>query len=758
MCYKMTHVPPKSRSYRHILEGNRNGRAQLEDRLRIATEQIRKKVDPDGKITRRGQNILDTIARLSRAGTFKLPRIIICEETLERLEQCEKPQEIISLEEIEHFLAVLGSGRPQDAFKFLEDHGLRVVTAFPVPKEESGKLMLLSGPSGVGKGTIQEKFLVPQGLPKWIFHNIRDRRAGERNGGMYYYVQSDQDMPTRCRTLVEMHEKGVFVASAVVHQPEIAHIPNKRSQGVGKNLFELIQNGEDWFAEVDLKLAAQLIMRARSHGIKVNYVFLLPSRFEDLMGRIIRRTLIKNGGDPDKITEKEIQNMRNRMLNAQGEISFSILLHPKYVINTENQEEAAGRSTMIALGFEPRKSPLVAEQIGKKVSGGVTINEYDDAIQSAKAEGLELLPENYPAILSVPGEINSSLRAGIDHLLKKEGRLSVPSLLDFMGNEISSLVWEARGNPVELAKQIHPGEHLKLRQKYTLAMQVGVLAPYHHADISFAQAAILDGGLAGVVALLGGDPPEKPFVVASHHREAMVRLGLIGRSYLHYSPIRIEMAKILKGIDMGGRNEKENCRLRDLAAFSFLIAMNRHVKWEYLTTADTVNQYGISGTNERDLVLNLLMGSGIPVRYYPQGNSRFDLFDREEAYVRSHRGIESWVLENREQLEQYLLQGTIPSAPITFTQIRKMVEGYVSLLDLMPEEVIGYIYDQDLRQAYILENKAKWLQKQLSSDSITTAQAQRFLDALNEERIALYERGILAHEEPLTLNDIRNLA
>jgi guanylate kinase/nicotinic acid mononucleotide adenylyltransferase len=747
---------PNVSKYGYLILGRRSAPPSPQQ-LRTAIEQVRKRIDPNGTLAARGQRVLDTVNALRSTG---LPKLIINEKTLKLLEERQTPQDVIALPAIEAFIAALNASNLEVVESFLVANGLEIMDDFPASNQKSGKLMLLSGPSAAGKGTLQEKFLIPDGLPKWVFFNIRNRRPDELNGVMYNFVQSEEDLATRCHTLAKMHQDGEFAASAVVHAPEIADIPGKRSQGVGKNLFELVSRGEDWFAEVDLKLAAQLIMRGREQRINVRYVFLLPSSFEDLMGRIIKRTIIKKGGAASKITEKDIESMKNRMINAQGEIAFSVLLNPKYVINAENQEASAAKATMGAFEFVSKKSPAIAEQIGREISGRVTVDKYDRAIQSAQTEEidpLELLPENYPAIFSIPGEIHALLQSKITALVDSKGKVSVPLLLDLMKQELRKSVWEISGNPIDLVMQIHPGEHLALRQKYTVGIQPGTLAPYHHGHISFAQAALLDGGLAGVTVLSGGTPPEKPFVVTPHHREAMVRLGLIGYPYLHYSPIRVQMAEILKGIDMGGKNEEENRRLRDLAAFSFLISMNPHLKWEYITGVDKVNNYGLSGKNERDLFLDLLIGNNIPLRYYLGGRGELELFEREDAFVAKNIGTTNWVSSKRSLIEQHLLQGTIPSVPISATDVRKMVEKQISLLDVIPKEIIGYIFDHDLRRAYVIENKAKWLQEQLSKNKISKRDAKELLKTINEERSALFELGILADGKLLRMKDIQNL-
>jgi len=55
-------------------------------------------------------------------------------------------------------------------------------------KDEQGILFILSGPSGVGKGTVRQKLFEEQtNLQYSISMTTRDKRAGETEGIDYYY-------------------------------------------------------------------------------------------------------------------------------------------------------------------------------------------------------------------------------------------------------------------------------------------------------------------------------------------------------------------------------------------------------------------------------------------------------------------------------------------------------------------------------------------------------------------------------------------
>lgn len=744
------------------------------------------KANLDRDMVRRGREIFGLVSGYTK---YQLPKIMMGEALLGRLEEASQPHGVISVEEIRAFIEAFKAHDKSATNAFQRKHELTLLDLFHPARPDSGRLMILSGPSAVGKGTIQDDYLLPQGLPKSPLDNIRNRRPGELNGVTYYFIDGP-DIPTRCQTLVQMKREGHFIATALVHEKTLVNpdgtlkIPGARSQGVGKNLFDLVEQpekgmktGRDLLVEVDLKLAAQIITRARQKRLQLNYVFLLPSSFDDLIGRIIGRTLKEAGGDPAKL---EIKKIEERLENGIGEMAFSFLLHPTYVINHEGRAEQAARDVAQAFGFKPRVSAVVGNSTKEKVSGRVTIDAYDKAIQAAREEGLELLPPNYPIVRAVPGEAAEPLRSKIDKMTDHGNkRATVPALLDVMRDpEFRALVWRAVGCPnlPALVNQIHPG----LPQRYTMAIQPGTLAPYHFGHISFAQGAILDGGLAGSVVLSGSDPPEKKFVVSAAHRESMVGLGLIGYPYLHYSPIRVQMMDILSSVPLGGPENKrlieaakkirasesaeekvklqkamdEERRLRDLAAFSFLISLNPHLKWEYIVGVDKVNGYGISGKDERELALDLLLDNNIPIRYYTREGEKLELFERDTAYVNLHRSATSWALENRPFIESRLLEGATTSFDISATTVRGMIKGREPLLDALPSGIIGYILDSGLIRAYELEDRAKALKKRLESGTGEN-DAQVELNEINDERKTLFSAGILANGEPLTLDDIR---
>lgn len=135
---------------------------------------------------------------------------------------------------------------------------------------KKGLLIVLSGPSGAGKGTIYNAVLdrLPQ-LKKSISVTTRSPRSGETDGVQYYF-----------RTVAEykrMKENGEFLETAEVY---------KNFYGTPKApVFEMLERGEDVFFEIDTEGARQ---------IKEKYpecvsVFIMPPSFEILENRLRSR-------------------------------------------------------------------------------------------------------------------------------------------------------------------------------------------------------------------------------------------------------------------------------------------------------------------------------------------------------------------------------------------------------------------------------------------------------------------------------------
>ncbi|GAB6137501.1 guanylate kinase [Halanaerobaculum tunisiense] len=155
---------------------------------------------------------------------------------------------------------------------------------------KEGNLIILSGPSGVGKGTVLDAL-----LEKYddIYYSIsattRRPREGEIDGEDYFFMSPDQ-----FETQVNQEE---FLEWAKVHN---------NYYGTPKNYVQnKLQAGSDVILEIDIQGAQQVKERFKG-GV---FIFLAPPSLEELKKRISRRG-----------TESK-EAMETRLQNAQEELA-----------------------------------------------------------------------------------------------------------------------------------------------------------------------------------------------------------------------------------------------------------------------------------------------------------------------------------------------------------------------------------------------------------------------------------------------------
>ncbi|NLJ78581.1 MAG: guanylate kinase [Tissierellia bacterium] len=133
-----------------------------------------------------------------------------------------------------------------------------------------GFLLVISGPSGSGKGTICTKLLRDdKELVFSVSATTRNARKGEREGVNYYFVDDEQ--------FENMIDNGEFIEYARVH---------RNYYGTPKKpVSDQIARGNIVILEIDVQGALQ---------VKKNYseavsIFLLPPTMEELRNRLIGR-------------------------------------------------------------------------------------------------------------------------------------------------------------------------------------------------------------------------------------------------------------------------------------------------------------------------------------------------------------------------------------------------------------------------------------------------------------------------------------
>ncbi len=173
--------------------------------------------------------------------------------------------------------------------------------------EQEGLLLVVSGPSGAGKGTVckalQQKC---NDLKYSISMTTRQPRVGETHGINYFFssVESFQ----------QMIEKGELLEWAKVYD---------NYYGTPKDfVIETLKQGQDVILEIDVEGAKQ-VFNTFPNGV---FIFLLPPSMEELANRIYKR-----GTDTKEVIEK-------RLAAAQSEIDQ--LNNYNYVVLNDEVDRA----------------------------------------------------------------------------------------------------------------------------------------------------------------------------------------------------------------------------------------------------------------------------------------------------------------------------------------------------------------------------------------------------------------------------------
>lgn len=170
--------------------------------------------------------------------------------------------------------------------------------------DKQGLLVVFSGPSGVGKGTIRKK--VFEKLKDRLYFSVsmttRSIREGETNGVDYHFVSKERFMD-------ELNNDNLLEYNEYVGN----------FYGTPKNLvFEQINQGIDVLLEIDVNGARQVKEKVPNCVM----VFVLPPSFEALKERLIGRNT-----DSPEVIEK-------RLKKAETEIGLA-KFYDYIVINDE---------------------------------------------------------------------------------------------------------------------------------------------------------------------------------------------------------------------------------------------------------------------------------------------------------------------------------------------------------------------------------------------------------------------------------------
>ena len=190
------------------------------------------------------------------------------------------------------------------------------------PEEARGLLIIVSSPSGGGKGTLIRRVLktVPN-VGYSVSFTTRPPREGEVNGRDYFFI-SEQGFR-------EMIERGEFLEWAHVH----THLYGTAQAQVEKELHER----RDIILEIDVQ-GAESVRRLAPGAVGV---FILPPSFE-----ILRQRLVARGSE-------RASDLTLRLGNARAEVERYTDFD--YIIINDEVESAAAQLASIVYAERARR-------------------------------------------------------------------------------------------------------------------------------------------------------------------------------------------------------------------------------------------------------------------------------------------------------------------------------------------------------------------------------------------------------------------
>ncbi|HLS66652.1 MAG TPA: guanylate kinase [Pseudogracilibacillus sp.] len=197
--------------------------------------------------------------------------------------------------------------------------------------EQNGILFVLSGPSGVGKGTVRQRLFEQKTDLKYsVSATTRKKRPGERDGIDYFYKTEAQ--------FKEMIEKEQLL--------EYAQYVGNYYGTPRQYVMNEMEKGNDVFLEIEVQGA----MQVKNNFPEGVFIFLFPPSLEELKNRIIGR-----GTESDEL-------IRNRLREAKKEIE--LMSEYDYVVVNDDVDQAVGKINAI-ITSEHCKRERIEEQYKK---------------------------------------------------------------------------------------------------------------------------------------------------------------------------------------------------------------------------------------------------------------------------------------------------------------------------------------------------------------------------------------------------------
>ena len=173
----------------------------------------------------------------------------------------------------------------------------------------------MSGPSGVGKGTIREELMKDKSLN--LFYSVsmttRNMRPGEVNGREYYFVSKEE------------FQKNIDNDNLL----EWAEYVGNRYGTPRDKVEDMRNDGKNVLLEIDVKGTANVLSKVDD----VISIFIAPPSFEELANRLKGR-----GTETEEV-------IKNRVETARKELEYKSQY--KYIVINDNLDDAVNEIRQI---------------------------------------------------------------------------------------------------------------------------------------------------------------------------------------------------------------------------------------------------------------------------------------------------------------------------------------------------------------------------------------------------------------------------